>query len=97
MCGLVGKQSFDSWATAANLAGCTDKRKALDCMRSKTVQEIQKAAKSIPRNGTYPPTFVPVIDDKIVFDDYFERGSKGLFIPVVNKGLNEGPKVLILC
>jgi hypothetical protein len=52
-------------------------------MRSKSIQEVQKAAKGIP-SSAFPPTFVPVTDGKVVFADYNDRADKGLFIKAVS-------------
>jgi hypothetical protein len=84
MCGLWGRQSIKNWKTAAISLGCTDAVKELECMQSKTTAQIQDAAKNIPRNGSFPPSFVPVIDNKVVFEDYNDRASKGQFLKVVS-------------
>ena len=85
MCGLVGKQSYDNWKKAAAALNCAgEPAKELQCMRSKSTAEIQKAAKDIPRQGSFPPLFAPIVDEKVVFEDYFDRGAKGLFIKAVS-------------
>jgi len=84
MCGLVGNQSYSGWKVVSEALQCRDDKdgaKELACMQSKTVSEIRSAA-SRTRNSTFPPNFVPTIDEKIVFNDYFDRGSKGLFAKV---------------
>lgn len=83
MCGLWGRQSITNWKTAAISVGCIDPAKELACMQSKTTAQIVDAAKNIPRNGSFPPSFVPVIDNKLVFEDYNDRAAKGQFIKVV--------------
>jgi len=46
-------------------------------MQSKTTAQIQDAAKNVPRNGSFPPAFVPVIDDQVVFEDLQRPRGKG--------------------
>jgi hypothetical protein len=87
MCGLWGRQSIKNWKAAATALGCTDVSKELACMQSKTTAQIQDAAKNVPRNGSFPPAFVPVIDDKVVFEDYNDRAAKGQFLKVVRASI----------
>jgi hypothetical protein len=47
-------------------------------MRSKSVEDMTKATRVI--GSGFPPSFVPMPDGKIVFDDYPSRTEKGLFI-----------------
>jgi hypothetical protein len=81
MCGLVGKQSFNSFQQIAKILGCAEGLGQVDCMRGKTTVEVQNAAKSL--TGAFPPKFAPVIDEKLVFSDYPTRGEKGLFVKAV--------------
>jgi hypothetical protein len=83
MCGLVGNQSYANWQKVSTSLGCTEAAKNLECMRGKSIQDVQKAAKGLPSG--FPPTFVPIPDGKVAFDDYYERGERGLFIKAVSK------------
>jgi hypothetical protein len=91
MCGLWGRQSIKNWKIAATTLGCTDSSKELQCMQSKTTAQIVDAAKNIPRNGSFPPAFVPVIDNKVVFEDYNDRAAKGQFLKVVRRPIELDP------
>lgn len=83
MCGLWGRQSIKNWKVVATTLGCTDAAKELECMQSKPTAQVVDAAKNVPRTGMFPPAFVPVIDSKVVFEDYNDRAAKGQFLKVV--------------
>jgi hypothetical protein len=83
MCGLVGRSSYNNWPKLAANVGCTDAKTELSCMRGKKVDELLAGARKIP-GATFPPPFVPTVDGKIVFDDYYERGDRGEFAKIVS-------------
>ena len=80
MCGLDTNASQTNWPKVADSLGCSDTATQLDCMRSKSLTEIIDGVESL---GTgYPPTFVPMPDGKVVFDNYPSRMAQGQFIKV---------------
>jgi cholinesterase len=81
MCGLVGVSSYYNWPKLAAKVGCSDAKTELSCLRSKNVTELLAGSRQI--GATFPPPFVPTVDGKIVFDDYYERGDRGEFAKVV--------------
>jgi hypothetical protein len=82
MCGLVTNASRQNWPQLVTTLKCNRSGNELACMRGKSAREILDAAGKIGK--LFPPSFVPMPDEKIVFDDYPSRAQKQLYIKAVS-------------
>lgn len=77
----------DNWYLVSAALGCGMSGNTVACMRRQPWQAITAAAAKVaPSPGGSPvrstPPFYPMVDGKIVFDDYVSRSSKGNFAKI---------------
>jgi hypothetical protein len=76
-CGLIGNQSFISWANVSTQLGCGTGASSVSCMKQKSEAQISAVAGTLQTG--WVPSFAPSPDGILVFDDYDARGARGEF------------------
>jgi len=82
-CGLIGNQSFSSWANVSTQLGCGTGALSVSCMKRKTEAQISSVARTL--QTSWVPSFAPSPDGILVFDDYDTRGARGAFAKKVRQ------------
>ncbi|KAM5474762.1 hypothetical protein MferCBS49748_000169 [Microsporum ferrugineum] len=79
------EQSQKYWYTLSEALGCGSSGDTLPCVRSKPATDVLAAVSKVPPEPSKAipqPVFHPTVDEKIVFSNYEERASKGMFAKV---------------
>ncbi|KAF3479459.1 carboxylesterase [Arthroderma uncinatum] len=79
------EQSQKYWYTLSEALGCGSSGDTLPCVRSKTATDVLAAVSKVPPETSKAlpqPVFHPTVDEEIVFSNYEERASKGMFAKV---------------
>jgi cholinesterase len=85
--------STKNWYNASAILGCGSTGDVMACMRAQNTSAIlSAAAKVLPppasSQARSQPAFQPVIDNVIVFSDYYDRSVAGNFAKIVSSSLS---------
>lgn len=78
------QKQIDNWYTLSNALGCGSSGDTLPCMRKLPWETISAAVSKVPPSpGGSPvrstPPFYPMVDSKLIFNDYLSLSSSGDF------------------